>query len=57
LAAFLLAIAALFQRAALSEGQHQLALNGYSVDLYQTGHALTIFTMSICAFVAGRIYF
>jgi hypothetical protein len=57
LAAFLLAIAALFQRAALSEGQHQLALNGYSVDLYQTGHALTIFTMSICAFLAERIYF
>lgn len=57
IAAFLLAIGALFQRAALSEGQHQLTLNGYSANLYDTGHALTIFTVAICAFVAGRIYF
>ena len=56
LAALLLAIAALFQRAALSEGQHQLEYNGYSADLYATGHALTICAIPVCAFVAGRIY-
>ncbi|CAF0907649.1 unnamed protein product [Rotaria sordida] len=57
IAALLLAIAALFQRAALSEGQHQFSQNGYSASLYDTGHVLTIFTAAICAFVAGRIYF
>lgn len=57
LAGILLAVAALFQRAALSEGQRQLSYNGYSASLYDTGHALTIFIMSICGFVAGRIHF
>ncbi|CAF1245280.1 unnamed protein product [Didymodactylos carnosus] len=57
IAAFLLAIAALFQGAALCEGQHQLYYNGYSANLYQTGHALTICAIPLCAFVAGKIYF
>ncbi|CAF5151161.1 unnamed protein product, partial [Rotaria sp. Silwood1] len=55
LAAFLLAVAALFQRAALSEGARGLNHNGYSGDLYQTGHALTIAAILLCAFIAGRI--
>ncbi|CAF1497341.1 unnamed protein product, partial [Rotaria sp. Silwood1] len=55
LTAFLLAVAALFQRAALSEGARGLNHNSYSGDLYHTGHALTIAAIPLCAFVAGRI--
>ncbi|CAF2560629.1 unnamed protein product [Rotaria sp. Silwood2] len=57
LAAVLLAIAALFQRAAMSEGEHVFSVNGYSGNLYRAGHALTIAAVPLCAFVAGRIYF
>ncbi|CAF3928909.1 unnamed protein product [Rotaria sp. Silwood1] len=55
LTAFLLAVAALFQRAGLSEGTRGLNHNGYSGDLYHTGHALTIAAIPLCAFVTGRI--
>ncbi|CAF1395268.1 unnamed protein product [Rotaria sp. Silwood1] len=57
LAAFLFFVAALFQRAALSEGSRGMNHNGYSADLYQTGHALTMVAIPLCAFVAGRISF
>ena len=54
--AFIFAVAALFERAALSEGQRQMNFNGYSANLYQTGHALTIAAVPITAFIAGRLY-
>jgi len=54
--AILFAVAALFQRAALSEGARAFSVNGYSGNLYQTGHALTIAAIPVYAFVAARIY-
>jgi len=54
--AVLFCIAALFERAALSEGQRQMVFNGYGANLYQTGHAFTIAAVPLSAYVAARLH-
>jgi hypothetical protein len=53
----LLFLACLFMLAGMAEGARYLLYNDYSANLYQTGHLLTMFTLFLSAFVAGRIHF
>ncbi|CAF1124259.1 unnamed protein product [Adineta steineri] len=50
-------IACLFMLAGMAEGSRYLLYNGYSVNLYQTGHLLTMFALFLSALSAGRIHF
>jgi len=53
----LLFLACLFMLAGMAEGCRYLLYNDYSANLYQTGHLLTMFTLFLSAFAAGRIHF
>jgi uncharacterized membrane protein len=53
----LLFLACLFMLAGMAEGSRYLLYNDYSANLYQTGHLLTMFTLFLSAFAAGRIHF
>lgn len=53
----LLFLACLFMLAGMAEGSRYLIYNDYSANLYQTGHLLTMFTLFLSAFGAGRINF
>lgn len=53
----LLFLACLFMLAGMAEGSRYLFYNDYSANLYQTGHLLTMFTLFLSAFAAGRIHF
>ena len=50
-------LACLFMLAGMAEGSRYLLYNDYSANLYQTGHLLTMFTLCLSAFAAGRINF
>jgi hypothetical protein len=52
----LLFLACLFMLAGMAEGSRYLLYNDYSANLYQTGHLLTMFTLFLSAFAAGRIH-
>ncbi|CAF0909084.1 unnamed protein product [Rotaria sordida] len=56
IAPILLFLATLFMVAALAEGSKVSIFNSYSVNLVQTGHVLTIFSMGIIAFASGRLH-
>jgi hypothetical protein len=53
----LLFLASLFLLAGRAEGSRYLFYNDYSANLYQTGHLLTMLTLFLSAFTAGRIHF
>lgn len=53
----LLFLACLFMLAGMAEGARYFLYNDYSANLYQTGHLLTMFTLLLSAFAAGRIHF
>jgi hypothetical protein len=53
----LLFLASLFMLAGMAEGSRYLFYNDYSANLYQTGHLLTMLTLFLSAFTAGRIHF
>jgi hypothetical protein len=53
----LLFLACLFMLAGMAEGSRYLLYNDYSANLYQTGHLLTMLTLFLSAFAAGRIHF
>ena len=53
----LLFLACLFMLAGMAEGARYLLYNDYSANLYQAGHLLTMFTLLLSAFAAGRIHF
>ena len=53
----LLFLACLFMLAGMAEGSRYLIYNDYSANLYQTGHLLTMFTLLLSSFAAGRIHF
>jgi hypothetical protein len=46
-----------FMLAGMAEGSRYLLFNDYSANLYQTGHLLTMFTLFLSSFAAGRIHF
>ena len=48
--------ACLFMLAGLAEGSRVLQYNGFSANLYQTGHLLTIFSFLCSAFAGGRLF-
>jgi hypothetical protein len=50
-------LACLFMLAGMAEGARYLLYNDYSANLYQTGHLLTMFSLFLSAFAAGRIHF
>lgn len=50
-------LACLFMLAGMAEGSRYLFYNDYSANLYQAGHVVTIFTLLLSAFAAGRINF
>lgn len=50
-------LACLFMLAGMAEGSRYLFYNDYSANLYQAGHAVTMFTLLLSAFAAGRINF
>jgi len=49
-------VACLFMLAGLAEGARILLYNGYSVNLYETAHVITIFSFLISALVGGRLF-
>jgi hypothetical protein len=49
-------LACLFMLAGLAEGSRILLYNGYSANLYETAHLLTIFSFLISSIVAGRLF-
>ena len=49
-------LACLFMLVALAEGSRVLIYNGYSANLYETAHLLTIFSFLVNAIVAGRMF-
>ena len=53
----LLFLACLFMLAGKAEGSRYLLYNDYSSSLFHTGHLLTMFTLFLSAFAAGRIDF
>lgn len=53
----LLFLACLFMLVGMAEGSRYLIYNDYSANLYQTGHLLTMLTLFLSAFAAGRINF
>lgn len=53
----LLFLACLFMLAGMAEGSRYLLYNDYSANLYQTGHLLTMLTLFLTAFAAGRIHY
>ena len=57
IAPILLFLACLFMLAGMAEGARYLQYNDYSAILYQAGHLLTMFTLMLSAFAAGRIHF
>ena len=56
IAPILLFLAALFILAALAEGSRVTTYNGYSANLVETGHLLTIFSMGLVGFAGGRLH-
>ena len=57
IAPLLFFLACLFMLAGLAEGAHVLHYNGYSANLYETAHLLTIFGLFMSGLAAGRIHF
>ena len=49
-------LACLFMLTGLAEGARMLLYNGYSANLYETAHVLTIFSFLISAIVGGRLF-
>ena len=54
LAPILFFLATLFMLAGLAEGSRVLIFNGYSANLYETGHMLTILGFGLCCVAAAR---
>lgn len=52
----LLFLACLFMLAGMAEGAFVLFYNGYSANLYQTAHLLTIFSLFISCIAGGRMF-
>lgn len=50
-------LACLFMLAGMAEGARYLLYNDYSANLYQTAHLLTMFTLGLSGFAAGRVHF
>lgn len=57
LAPILFFLACLFMLAGMAEGSRYLLYNGYSANLYQSGHLFTILALFFSTFAAGRIHF
>ncbi len=51
---FLLFIGTITMLAALAEGSRSILYNGYSANLYQTAHVISIFALLASAYVSGR---
>ncbi|UJR34778.1 hypothetical protein I4U23_027557 [Adineta vaga] len=51
----LLFLACLFMLAAMAEGSRYLVFRGYSANLYQAGHLLTILSLFLSSLAGGRI--
>jgi hypothetical protein len=49
-------VACLFMLTGLAEGSRVLQYNGYSANLYETAHLLTIFSFLVSAIIAGRLF-
>ncbi|UJR14615.1 hypothetical protein I4U23_001609 [Adineta vaga] len=56
IAPIFLFLAALFMVAAFAQGSRVTTYNGYSANLTQTGHLLTIFSMGLVAFIGSRLH-
>ena len=56
LSPILIFCACLFMLAGMAEGVRYLLFNDYAANLYQAGHLLTMLTLLISAFAAGRIH-
>ena len=50
-------LACLFMLIGMAEGSRYLPYNGYSANLYQAAHVVTMFALFLSALAAGRIHF
>ena len=49
-------LACLFMLAGLAEGSRVLLSNGFSAHIFQSAHAMTMFSFLICCITAGRLF-